>query len=105
MDETDAFFTQTIVGAPLTVLLGRRQSPSSLSADGLQIDLGSGETRLSRAWQEWVVLSHACDPVGQPRLRPSRWRRRLERHALLIALAGLLALAGSAVFWGVMAWI
>lgn len=104
MDETDAFFTHTIVGAPLSVLLGRRQAHPTALASGLKVDLGTGETRLSRLWQEWVVLSHACDPVGQPRLRPGRVRRALERHALWIALAGALALIGTAVFWGVWLW-
>ncbi|EWS64559.1 hypothetical protein Y695_02197 [Hydrogenophaga sp. T4] len=32
MDEADAFFTQTIVGAPFTVLLGRRIQPALLRA-------------------------------------------------------------------------
>jgi hypothetical protein len=59
---------------------------------------------LSPIWQEWVVLSHACDPVGQPRVRPGRLRRVLERHALWIALLGLLALLASAAFWGAMRW-
>jgi hypothetical protein len=104
MDETDAFFTHTIVGAPLSVLLGRRQAQPIAQAGGLKVDLGTGETRLSRLWQEWAVLSHACDPVGQPRLRPGRVRRALERHALWIALTGVLALIGTAAFWGVWLW-
>lgn len=104
MDETDAFFTHTIVGAPLSVLLGRRQAHPHPQAVGLKVDPVSGETRLSRIWQEWAVLSRACDPVGQPRVRPGRVRRALERHALWIALAGVLALIGTGVFWGVWLW-
>lgn len=104
MDETDAFFTHTIVGPPLSVLLGRRQSPSGRSAAGLQVDPRSGQTRLSRHWQDWVVLSHACDPVGQPRLRPGRLRRVLERHALWVAVMGLLSLVATAAFWSVWLW-
>ena len=104
MDETDAFFTHTIVGAPLTVLLGRRQSIPGTQGTGVEIGLSSGAGRLSDVWSEWAVLSHACDPVGHPRMRPGPVRRWLERRALLIALAGLLGLAGSAVFWGVQLW-
>ncbi len=104
MDETDAFFTHTIVGAPLTVLLGRRQSTARPSGEGLQVDLSHGEARLSAPWREWIVASHACDPVGLPRMRPGPLRRWMERHALWIALVGLLALAGSLITWGVLAW-
>ena len=104
MDETDAFFTHTIVGAPLTVLLGRRQPLTDPRAEGLSVNASSGQASLSDRWQQWAVLSHACDPVGQPRLRPGPLRRWLERRALLIALTGLLALLGSAAFWGVQAW-
>lgn len=104
MDETDAFFTHTIVGAPLSVALGRRQGVPNSQTSGLKVDMAEGETRLSHIWQEWVVLSHACDPVGQPRMRPGRVRRSLERHALWIALLGLLALLGSAGFWGYLLW-
>ena len=104
MDQTDAFFTQTVVGAPFTALLGRRRLPGASSAEGLEIDLSSGEHRLTRLWQEWVVLSHACDPVGVPRLRPGKWRRVLERHALWVAALGLLSLAASAIVWGQLLW-
>jgi hypothetical protein len=104
MDETDAFFTHTIVGAPLSVLLGRRQGVPDSQAAGLSVDMARGDTRLSRIWHEWVVLSHACDPVGQPRIRPGKLRCVLERHALWIALLGLLALLASATFWGVLQW-
>lgn len=104
MDETDAFFTQTIVGAPFTVSLGRRRVAPRSPAQGLEIDPSSGASRLTQLWRDWVVLSHATDPAGRPRLRPSRVRGLLERHALWIALLGLLSLLASAVFWGVARW-
>jgi hypothetical protein len=37
-------------------------------------------------------------------MRPGKLRRLLERHALGIALLGLLALLGSAISWGLMQW-
>ena len=104
MDQTDAFFTQTVVGAPFTALMGRRRTPGQKSAEGLAIDLATGEPLLTRVWQEWVVLSHACDPVGVPRLRPGKVRRVLERHALWLAVLGIASLLSSAVVWGVMQW-
>lgn len=104
MDATDAFFTQTIVGAPLTVLMGRRLRADDSSLQGLEIDLSSGNHRLSVAWQDWFVLNHADDTPGTPRKRPSLMRRKLERHALWVAVLGLLALVVTAVYWGAEQW-
>lgn len=101
MDETDAFFTHTIVGAPFSVLLGRRQGPSSESTQGLEVPLGDGSVSLSEGWRSWALLDHLDTPAGQPRRRPKRLRRWLERHALLIALLGILMVLGSAVFWAI----
>lgn len=100
MDETDAFFTHTIVGAPFSVLLGRRQSPST-STQGLHVSLATGDTGLSENWKSWALLGELDTPAGVPRRRPKRVRRWLERHALVIALMGLLMVLGSAVFWTV----
>ena len=77
MDDTDAFFTQTVVGAPFSVLLGRRRRSGGTGAEGLHIDLATGESRLSQLWQEWAVLSHATPP-GTARARPGRVRRLME---------------------------
>lgn len=104
MNEADAFFTHTIVGAPYTVLLGRRLSAVETINEGIAVHLPSGNQRLSEAWRDWVVLSHACDPVGQPRLRPSKLRRVLERHASVVAIVGLLSLATATIAWGVLVW-
>lgn len=104
MDPTDAFFTQTVVGAPFTVLLGRRRQTGGRGSEGLGIDLATGEHRLTRLWQQWGVLSHASDPVGKPRARPGRVRRFLERHALWVAVLGLLSLAASLLPWGALLW-
>ena len=104
MEDSDAFFTQTIVGAPLTVMMGRRQSPGASSPEGLALNLATGESKLTRLWREWLVLSHETDPAGQTRRRPGRLRLVLERHALWIALLGLSSLAASLLVWGLIAW-
>ncbi|MDO9503733.1 hypothetical protein [Hydrogenophaga sp.] len=101
MDETDAFFTHTIVGAPFSVLLGRRQGAPTASQQGLQVSLTQGEVGLSKGWRSWAVLDHLDTPAGTPRRRPKRMRRWLERHALVMALLGLLMVLGSAVFWAI----
>lgn len=89
MNEQDAFFTQAVVGAPFSVLLGRRISPAAAQAQGLEIDPATGEERLSPAWQPWAVERLAELAPGTPRRRPKSMRRWLERHALGIALLGL----------------
>lgn len=99
MDDTDAFFTQTIVGPPLTVLLGHQQDPERLATQGLDVNLATGEARLSKLWQEWTLLGHGAHASGRPRQRPGVWRRRLERHALWLAGFGFLCLLASAAFW------
>lgn len=104
MDATDAFFTQTIVGAPLTVLMGRRLRADDSSLKGLDIDMSSGAGRLERTWHDWYVLNHAEDTPGTPRKRPGSLRRKLERHALWLAMVGLLSMAMTAIYWGVMQW-
>lgn len=104
MDDSDAFFTQTIVGPPVTVFMGRRQSPSSSTPEGLALNLATGEARLTRLWRDWLVLSHAEDPMGQTRRRPGRVRRLMERHALWIAAIGLASLATSLFVWGLTTW-
>ena len=104
MDDTNAFFTQTIVGAPFSVALGRRMTREQATQNGLAIDFESGDTRLSQAWHDWWVLSHAADATGRPRLSPAGLRLTLERHALWVALLGIASLLVSAVVWGMMFW-
>lgn len=92
MDEQDAFFTQAVVGAPFSVLLGRRMSAPALKAQGIELPADGGPPRVSPAWQPWVIERMASLPAGVPRSRPRGLRRWLERHALAIALLGLLSL-------------
>jgi len=104
MDDNDAFFTQTIVGAPFSVLLGRQLGAKRGPTDGVEVNLSSTEARLSGGWTEWVVMRQAYDNVGLPRRRPGQLRRWLERHALWLALLGVLGMVVTAVFWGLMQW-
>ncbi|MBN9372317.1 MULTISPECIES: hypothetical protein [Hydrogenophaga] len=97
MDEQDAFFTHGIVGAPFSVLLGRRLDTGDRKAQGLRLDPNSGDSRLSSAWRSWAIERLATLPAGQPRRRPRPLRRWLERHALAIAALGLVALAAGLV--------
>lgn len=103
MNDTDAFFTQTIVGAPFSVVMGRRLGPKDLSTAGLEIKLDTGANRLSDLWKDWLVSHPALDKPGQPRVRPGRVRLWLERHALWLAALGLSSLALSVLFWGLLA--
>lgn len=105
MNDTDAFFTHTIVGAPQSVLLGRRLVRVQSQGQGMVVNLRQAEGHLTRDWKEWVVSSHACMPVGQPRMRPGRFRRFMERHAFWLAWLGLASLLVSAAFWGYLQWI
>ena len=105
MSETDAFFTHTIVGAPMSVLLGRQMRPANDHAsEGLQIDLVSGGDVLSPSWRSWIITTQACAPVGIPRMRPTRYRRWLERYALVIAVTGVLTWLITAVYWSLAPW-
>lgn len=104
MNDTDAFFTQTIVGAPFSVVLGRRMGPKEASAAGVEVNLGTADHRLSDQWNDWLVSHPALDPPGKPRLRPDRMRMWLERHAIWLAVLGLVSFSLSLLFWGLAAW-
>lgn len=97
MDDTDAFFTHTIVGEPRSLLLGRRLRPAQLAQHGIEVPMEMHPPRLSKAWQDWIILRHDDDAPGTPRPRPGTARRLMERHALVIAFIGLAALAAAAV--------
>ena len=103
MNDTDAFFTQTIVGAPFSVMLGRRLGPKESSTAGIEVTLDTGAHRLSDVWNDWLVSHPALDKPGQPRVRPGNVRLWLERHALWLAALGLASLAVSVLVWGLLA--
>ena len=92
MSESDAFFTQSIVGAPFSIVLGRRVVTQT--AHGIEVPLDGAPARLSRAWREQVLLQTPGFLAG-PRRQGGRVRRWLERHALVIAGLGLVALAAA----------
>jgi hypothetical protein len=93
MDEQDAYFTHAIVGAPFSLLMGRRMDGADLAAAGLVVEPDTGTTRLSPAWQAWAIDRAQDWPAGVPRRRPRGLRRWLERHAIGLALLGLVSLA------------
>ncbi len=104
MQPTDAFFTQTVVGAPFSTELGRPIIAGAPASTGLEVDVKTGDHRLARSWQDWFVLSHAGDSPGTPRARPGPLRRFLERHALSVAVSGLLAWGAAAATAGWLLW-
>ncbi len=104
MDETDAFFTHTVVGAPFTTLLGKRMPNGRAQREGLTVNLDTGDAVLTALWRDWIVLSHHGDTPGHPRRRPGKVRRWLERHALWLAFVGVCSLLTTAIYWGTLLW-
>ncbi len=93
MDPTDLNFTYSIVGPPLSVVLGKRAQPRDYAATGVAIDMRDSRRIPGRNWAEWVLLRSEAEWVGRARERPSAARLWLERNGLLLAGAGLGLLA------------
>ena len=98
MQDTDAFLTRTIVGAPQSARLGRRAATAT--ATGAAPDLHE---------HPWIRTLEDAPPAppeiaAPPRRGPAGW---FERHALAVALAGAAALiVGVALtLFGARAWI
>ena len=70
MDEQDAYFTHTIVGAPFSLLMGRRMGSEAAQAAGVAVEPDTGATRLGPAWQVWAIDRVQDWPAGMPRRRP-----------------------------------
>lgn len=106
MNETDLYFTHTIVGAPQTVMLGVRVTLPSVSLHGVEVNLSQGQSRVNQAWQDWLALQQHHSVTGRPLPRPGRTRRWLLRHSLTLALLGLASLsAGLALLaWQLLPW-
>lgn len=94
MTDEDIFFTHTVVGQAMSVEMGRPMELKSVHTQaqipGLQASLVSHHMALPQVWKEWCLIQGAYPYVGLPRRRPGRLRRWLERHALILALVGLL---------------
>ena len=89
MTEEDEFFTHTIVGPALSLYLGYAAAGPERPGSGLQVDMRNATTSLDHAWKEWILVQGAYPYVGLPRSVPGALRRKIERHALLIAVFGL----------------
>lgn len=104
MDDTDRYFTHTIVGAPFTLVLGKRAAPPVQAApvfSGVEVSARDGSRSLSALWRDDVLLRRPGDPwlAGTPRRWPGPRRLWVERHALWLAVSGWLAAAALAVAW------
>jgi hypothetical protein len=104
MDDTDRYFTHTIVGAPVTLVLGERATPPAQAApvfSGVEVSARDGSRSLSAIWREDVVLRRPGDPwqAGTPRRWPGPGRRWVERHALWLGVSGWTAALAVAVTW------
>lgn len=102
--QTDRFFTETIVGRPLSLNLGRRDKPRAHHGLDYSPKLGA---RLADFWQRdlenqaWRYALPLTAPVQQ---RAGRWRLFLERHALRLAFVALLLMLILPVVYFALAW-
>ena len=90
---TDRFFTETIVGRPTSLILGRREL--TLSRRGVDYEPRFG-ARLAQFWQDdlennqWRYAAKFGSPVQS---KAGAFRLFFERHALRLAFLALLTLA------------
>ena len=101
MDPTDLNFTNSIVGSPMSVVLGKRAEPRDWAETGVTIDMRDSRRIPGRNWTEWMILRGENEWIGLVRKRPSAKRLWLERHGLLIAGLGLFLLVAelAALAW------
>lgn len=87
MDQADVYFTSTIVGSPVTLVLGTPVSGPTATMGAMTIDLRASQPRFAENWRDWVLLSPQA-PAGQAWRRPGRLRGWLVRHSLWLMVAG-----------------
>ena len=106
MTEVDIFFTHTIVGQAMSIEMGRPMDRKSAQGEstGLQASLVGGHFSLPLVWNEWCLILGAYPYAGLPRRRPGRFRRWLERHALLLAASGMIMLLSTTTLLVVVIW-
>jgi hypothetical protein len=102
MQDADLYFTQTIVGAPMTLPLGRPLRRAARHAAALEIDPRTGHAALTPGWQEWLDAHTQTEaPAGAAWRRPGALRRFLVRRTVLVSASGWLvaALLAAALAW------
>ncbi len=88
MNETDRYFTQTIVGAPWDVELGEPVRLPMYRKNGIEVDLRTGEGSL-RHLQNWLLTPSALERATRPRRATPGLREWLQRHSLVFGLLGV----------------
>lgn len=100
---TDVFFTETIVGRPLSLPLGRRAAWRS--SEGLQVSRAG--TSLAQHWREDLennAWRYALPLRSAVQRKAGGWRLFLERHALRVAVLALLVMVIAPLAYLAAAW-
>lgn len=109
MTDQDIFFTHTVVGQAMSIELGRRISRKDLRRQGtLQALAANMETAtfdLPQIWTDWCLIQGAYPYTGLPRRRPGVIGRWLARHALILAVVGLVMVLMSLSAAALMVWM
>ena len=93
--EINAFFSRSIVGGPVSLVLGESVKTQDLIRIGMEIAPDSFAQRLSKGWFDAMALEHMDAQMGVPRKQPSRFRKWLYRQAPVLALCGLVLIASA----------
>lgn len=108
MTDEDIFFTHTVVGHAMSIEMGRpmdrKSANAQIQAPGSQAGFAGGHFSLPQVWKEWCLIQGAYPYAGLPRRRPGRYRRWLERHALILASVGVLMLLSATGLLAVLIW-